>query len=133
MEEQTFPGVSDRVKAVIADTVVLILLMVATAYLFSIFENVPDIVRIIAFLLIFVFYDPIMTSSFGGTIGHMLLGIRVKRTTDFSRNIPFPWAIVRFIFKASLGWISLLTVSSSTQRRAIHDLAVGSTVLYMPE
>ena len=60
----------------------------------------------------------------------MLIGIRVKRESDEKRNILFPLAIVRFIVKAFLGIISLLTVYSSEKKKAIHDILVGSIVLY---
>jgi uncharacterized RDD family membrane protein YckC len=40
--------------------------------------------RIAAFLFVFVFYDPIFTSLFGGTLGHIMFGIRVKGEDDES-------------------------------------------------
>ena len=125
-----YPGVSDRVKAVVSDSVVIVLFMVIVTYTFSIFENVPDNARIIAFLFIFILYDPIFTSVFGGTIGHMMFGIRVKRENNNMKNILFPFAIIRFISKALFGWISLLTVSGNEKRKAIHDYLVGSVVVF---
>ena len=125
-----YPGVLDRVKAVVSDSVVLVLFMAIVTYAFSIFENVPDNARIIAFIFIFILYDPIFTSVFGGTIGHMMFGIRVKRENNNMKNILFPFAIIRFILKALLGWISLLTVSGNEKRKAIHDYLVGSVVVF---
>jgi len=130
MTEQIYPGVFDRVKAVMADSVVLIIFMVIISYIFSSFQSVPEVARIIAFVFIFVLYDPIFTSSFGGTIGHMTFGIRVKRENNQEKNILFPLAILRFVVKALLGWISLLTVSGNEKRKAIHDMLVGSVVVY---
>jgi uncharacterized RDD family membrane protein YckC len=60
----------------------------------------------------------------------MMLGLRVKRESDENRNILFPLAIVRYIVKASLGLVSLLTVSGNVKRKAIHDYLVGSVVVY---
>jgi uncharacterized RDD family membrane protein YckC len=130
MEEQEYPGVSLRAKAVVADGVMLITFIIMFTYLFSLFENVADAVRISAFIFVFILYDPIFTSSFGGTIGHYIFGIRVKRESNQERNILFPLAIVRFLLKAILGWISLLTVSKNPRGKAIHDSIVGSVVLY---
>lgn len=130
MENEIYPGVADRVKAVVADSIVIIIFMIIVTYSFSIFENVPDNARIIAFIFIFFLYDPIFTSLFGGTIGHMMFGIRVKRDKNRKKNILFPLAIIRFLVKASLGWISLLTVSGNKKRKAIHDSLVGSVVVY---
>lgn len=128
--DKNFPDVSERVKAAITDSIVIGLFMLGVVSLFSNFNTVPDFVRISAFIFIFILYDPIFTSLFGGTIGHMLIGIRVKRESDEKRNILFPLAIVRFIVKAFLGIISLLTVYSSEKKKAIHDILVGSIVLY---
>ena len=126
----TYPSLLDRIKAVIIDTVVLILNILIVSTLFSAFENVPDIARIIAFIFIFILYDPIFTSSFGGTVGHMVIGIRVKRESNIEKNILFPLAIIRFVTKTLLGWISLITVTSSKKSKAIHDSIVGSIVVY---
>jgi uncharacterized RDD family membrane protein YckC len=129
MIQVKFPGVLDRVKAIVTDSVVILLFIIIATYTFSFFDNVPDNVKIAAFVFI-ILYDPIFTSIFGGTIGHMLIGIRVKRESDETRNILFPLAILRFIVKAFLGWISLLTVSGNKKGKAIHDYLVGSVVIY---
>ena len=128
--DQNFPDVSERVKAAITDSIVIGLFMLGVVYIFSNIEKVPDFARILAFIFIFVLYDPLFTSLFGATIGHMLIGIRVKRESNYEKNIIFPLAIIRFVFKAFLGVISLLTVSSHEKKKAIHDLLVGSVVLY---
>jgi uncharacterized RDD family membrane protein YckC len=130
MTTETYAGVADRVKAIVADSIVLIIFLFIVTYTFSIFEHVPDSAKIIAFIFIFILYDPIFTSVFGGTIGHFMIGIRVKREKNPLKNILFPWAIIRFFVKVLLGWISLLTVSGTKKRKAIHDYLVGSVVLY---
>jgi len=130
MAVQQFPGVLIRVKAIVADTIVMLLFMIFFTYAFSLFESVSDNARMMAFVFVFLLYDPLFTSIFGGTIGHMLLGIRVKRESDENKNILFPLAILRFIVKASLGIISLITVTGNKKGKAIHDYLVGSVVVY---
>ncbi len=130
MTEVNYPGVSDRVKAIMADVIVIVVFMIVASYIFSLFESVPDYARIIAFIFIFLLYDPLFTSIFGGTIGHMMIGIRVKKESNEKKNILFPLAILRYIVKAFLGWISLLTVLGNKKRKAIHDYLVGSVVVY---
>jgi uncharacterized RDD family membrane protein YckC len=103
--------------------------MFILACVFSNFENRADNARIIAFLFVFGLYDPLFTSAFGGIIGAMVLGIRIKKENNHKRNIVFPLAIIRFLTKASLGWISLLTVSGNEKRKAIHDYIAGSVVV----
>jgi uncharacterized RDD family membrane protein YckC len=130
MTEENYPGVFDRVKAIMVDSIVLIAFMLLASYIFSLFENVPDTARIIVFVFIFLLYDPLFTSIFGGTIGHMMNGIRVKRESDEKKNIMFLLAIPRYIVKAMLGWVSLISVSGNKKRKAIHDYLVGSVVVY---
>lgn len=130
MTNQNYPGVIERVKAMVTDSIVIIVFMFIASYVFSFFESVPDNARILAFVFIVLFYDPVFTSVLGGTIGHIMLGIRVRRASNEQKNIIFPLAVLRYIVKSSLGLISLLTVSNNKKRRAIHDLLVGSVVVY---
>ena len=128
--EYHYAGVSDRVKALFADLVVLGIFMFIIAKVFSSMENVPDSARIIAFIFVFFLYDPIFTSLFGGTIGHFMNGIRVKRENNQNKNVLFPLAIIRFAAKSFLGILSLVTISNNEKSKAIHDMLVGSVVIY---
>jgi len=107
-------------------------MMFAASYIFSAFENVPDPYRIWTMIFIFGLYDPIFTSLFGGTIGHLIIGIKVKRESNENKNIILPLALIRYTIKALLGWISLISVmvKSNKKRRAIHDFSAGSVVVY---
>lgn len=131
MTENNYPGVFERVKAIVTDGIVIVVFMFIASYIFALFESVPDSARIIAFVFIFLLYDPLFTSLFGGTIGHMMLGIRVRRESNEEKNILFPLAIVRYIAKSFLGFISLLTISGNEKKKAIHDYLVGSVVVYV--
>ena len=131
MTEEIYPGVFDRVKAMVTDSIVIIVFMFVASYAFSLFDNVPDYARLIVFVFIFLLYDPLFTSIFGGTIGHMMVGIRVKRESNEQKNILFHLAILRFIVKAFLSIISLFTVFGNEKRKAIHDYLVGSVVIYV--
>lgn len=130
MSENEYPRVATRAKAMVFDSIVLIALIVAATQVLSGFDVVPDYVRIGIFIFIFFLYDPIFTSLFGCTIGHMFLGIRVKRESDPERNILFPLAVVRYAIKLGLGMISLFTVMSDSKGKAIHDMVVKSVVIY---
>ena len=125
-----YPGVSERVKATVMDSMVIVFMMIGATYLFAQFDDVSAQVRTGGFIFIFGLYDPTMTSLFGGTLGHRCMGIRVSRKSDHGKNVAFPLALIRYVVKAMLGWLSLLTVGSSKTRLAIHDMAVGSVVLY---
>lgn len=119
----------DRVKALTIDSVVIMVFGLITAITFNKFEDAPDFMRGIAFILIFLLYDPIFTSTFGGTIGHLSIGLRVKKEKDHTKKIIFPAAILRFIIKVFLGWISLLTITGNSKNKSIHDSIVSSVVI----
>jgi uncharacterized RDD family membrane protein YckC len=130
MAEADYPRVFERVKAMVVDGIVILGFVLMIFFIFSLFEDVPDNARIIAFVFIFFLYDPSFTSLFGGTIGHMAIGIRVKRESNELKNILFHFAILRYIVKAFLGWLSLLTILGNKKGKAIHDMLVGSVVVY---
>jgi len=125
-----YPSILERVKAAFTDSLVLIGLMFLVSTIFSSIEYVPDSTRIIAFIVIWGCYDPIFTSLFGGTIGHLMVNIRVKKRGYESKNISFPFAIVRYVLKFFLGWISLITVGTNEKRLAIHDIVSKSIVVF---
>jgi uncharacterized RDD family membrane protein YckC len=128
--EMLYPGVFERIKAAVTDSFVIIAFMLILTIIFSKFQNVPDSLRIAGFIFIFILYDPLFTSLFGGTIGHMIMKIQVKRISNPEKNILLPMAIIRFIVKLLLGWISFLTVLSNDRHLAIHDMIAGSIVLH---
>ena len=127
--ENQYAILPQRVKAAVIDSIVLIAAMYVISEIFVLFEEVPQYIRIGAFVLVFVVYDPFFTSAYGGTIGHSYSGISVKRANDLDKSISFSAALIRFILKAALGWISLLTISTNEKKQAIHDFAASSVVL----
>jgi len=130
MTEEKYPTVFDRIKAAATDVAVIIVLEIIVTFIFFAFVIKTDHAPILILVFIFFLYDPLFTSIFGGTMGHLMVGIRVKRESNETKNILFPLAILRFIVKVSLGWISLFTVSGNAKRKAIHDYLVGSVVVY---
>lgn len=119
----------DRIKAAVIDGILLIAAMYAASEILNIFENVPNYIRISIAISLFILYDPFFTSQYGGTIGHSFSKITVRKDIDRENYIGFPSALLRFILKISLGWISLLTVTGNKKKKAIHDFVVNSVVV----
>jgi uncharacterized RDD family membrane protein YckC len=122
-----------RIKAVVIDSLLIIAAMYATSEILALFEEVPNGIRIACFIVIFLLYDPLFTSVYGGTIGHFYSKITVKSEKNKEKNISFPLALIRYLIKTSLGWISLLTVTSNEKKQALHDYVVRSVVLESKE
>ena len=68
-------------------------------------------------------------SFFGQSIGHSYLKIKVVTDDVSQKNISFPIAIIRFLCKAFLGWLSFLTVATSKKKKAIHDAIANSVII----
>ena len=127
--DKNYALLPDRIKAAIIDGILLIASMYVISEILNSFEEVPSYVRILLAALLFILYDPIFTSAYGGTIGHSFSKIQVKKDGNRDKNISFPLALLRFILKATLGWISLLTTIGNPKKKAIHDYAANSVVL----
>lgn len=125
-----FPSLLARVKALVIDAIVLLILFSLASVLIDKFEQTPTYVRVFIFVFAFYIYEPLFVALFAGTIGHHVLGVNVKRINDPERKINALQAIVRFITKYLLGWISFLTLIGNKRKRAIHDLSSGSIVLF---
>ncbi len=129
IREITYANLSVRVKAAIIDSLLLIGFIIAISELFDLFEAVPDTLRMVAFIFAFILYDPLFTSIYGGTIGHSFSGIGVRSESDVEKKIPFPMALMRFLVKVLLGWISLVTITGNKKKKAIHDYVAKSVVV----
>jgi uncharacterized RDD family membrane protein YckC len=77
----------------------------------------------------FYLYDPLLTAMSGGTLGHRLMKLTVRKFKKPASRISFGQAYVRFLTKGLFGWLSFITVTANKSKRAIHDLASGSSVL----
>jgi uncharacterized RDD family membrane protein YckC len=133
MAKQGIPGVMERLQAVVLDGICIFFMMYLASGIFDRIGDVPDIAKIWVFVFVFFLYDPLFTSILGGTLGHRAMKLRVRRASNRSKNVFVLLAFVRFAIKAFLGWISLLFVSANSEGKALHDLAVGSVVIYKVE
>jgi uncharacterized RDD family membrane protein YckC len=123
-----YPTLSDRVQSTLIDTVFIVVLMFISASILEKYENAPDWIRIALFFGIWCIYEPVCT-VLGFTIGNYAKGIRVRKFSNPQKKINIIQALVRYLLKISLGWISFLTMHFNPERRAIHDFAAGSVMI----
>lgn len=126
--ETKYPQLIDRIQATFIDTLLIVILMFAFSGILDKFDNVPDWVRVIMFVGLFIAYEP-LCMTLGATLGNYLKGIRVRNNLDPTKRINLLQAIIRYPVKVLLGWISFLTINTNQKRRAIHDLASGSVMI----
>ncbi|MBP7558176.1 MAG: RDD family protein [Chitinophagaceae bacterium] len=126
-----FPSLKERVQSTFIDTLLIISLMFVAAAALDRFGPVPDWLRIVIFLTLWLVYEPLAT-SLGSTLGNYLMKIRVREYGKPNQRINFLLALVRYVIKFLLGWLSFITISTNPEKRAIHDLAAGSIMIKIP-
>jgi uncharacterized RDD family membrane protein YckC len=123
------PSLVVRIKAFFVDLLILLLVFATVSILIDMIDNVPSILKGFIAVFMLYLYDPILTAFTGGTIGHKLMKLKIKQLQDPEKNISLLAALLRFLIKGMLGWISFFTVTGNANKRAIHDLASGSITL----
>ncbi len=78
-------------------------------------------------LLVFLL-EPLLVSFTGGSFGHHILGIKVVDKASGKPINIFP-AIIRFVIKILFGTFAFLSINTTKQYQALHDLSVGSIVV----
>lgn len=129
---QDLPSLKERVQSSFIDGLLIISLMFITAQVLDSAGPVPDWARIVIFLALWVLYEPLAT-TLGCTFGNCLMKIRVREHDLPAKRINFIQAFIRYIIKVFLGWLSFVTIHSNPEKRAIHDLAVGSIMVRLPD
>lgn len=125
-----YAGISDRIKALFFDAFFIgILFFVAASFLDS-REHVTPNLRFLVFIFVFYLYEPICVTIFGGSIGHLLNNLRIRKESDETKKINLFQALLRFGVKLLLGFISFFTMRSDDKSRAMHDMASGSVVVF---
>ena len=123
-----YPLLGDRVQSTFIDTILIVILMFVLASVLDRYGDVPTWIRIVLFIGLWGMYEPLCT-TLGATLGNYIKGIRVRKVGSNSKRVNFLQAVARYLLKLTLGWISFLTIHSNKERRAIHDLAVGSVMI----
>ena len=127
--QSLLPSLVVRIKAVFIDLVILLLVFAVTSVIMDAVENVSPFIKGSIAVFMLYLYDPVFTAFTAGTIGHKIMKLKIKRLKDSDKNISLFAALLRFLVKGTLGWISFFTVTGNANKRAIHDLISGSIML----
>ena len=118
-----------RVQALLIDFVLILIIFLASSYALRGIDDYSVGLKIFIFAFCVFLYEPTLIAFSGGTIGHRVRGLRVKRYGEPDKNLGIFSAIERVIVKSLLGWLSFITVSFNSEKRAIHDYAAGAVVM----
>ena len=128
--DMIFPSLVTRVKALMIDLVVILCIFSLASLIIDKFDQTPIFVRVLIFIFCIYLYEPLLITLYGGTIGHHLVKIGIRKVNHPEKKINLLQASVRFITKYIFGWLSFITVTFNRRKRAIHDMVSRSIVLY---
>jgi len=125
-----YPGLKDRIQSTIIDSIAIVILIFLFSMLFDSIGPVSDNLRFTAFIFVFGIFEPLCT-TLGATPGNLASGLRVRQFNNPDKKINFFMALIRYIVKVMLGIVSFFTIHSNKEKRAIHDFAADSVVIYI--
>ena len=127
LDNPVFPSLSKRHFATTLDVVLLIVVVISMVKLFEAFQVSTDAWLWYLVFLPVLLYEPVMTSR-AATLGQTIFGFRIKDVIT-GQKISLKQAYGRWVIKFALGGISLLTIPSDAQKRAIHDKLLASVAV----
>ncbi len=128
IEDGKYPTLTRRYLATAIDVAFVLAAMILISYLFEDAGETGVKVRVGLILFLFFVYEPLCTSRFC-TLGQKIMRVRVRRYPSLERISLF-MAYTRIIVKAVFGILSFFTLPFSQKRRAIHDMAARSIVVF---
>jgi uncharacterized RDD family membrane protein YckC len=111
----------------VIDGVLILSTFIAVSFAVNSDSSIASYARIAVLAIMLFLYEPVMTSRCC-TLGQKISGIRVRKIDSYG-NISIPAAYLRIVIKIVLGFISLLSIPCTRDRRAIHDFVSGSIVV----
>jgi uncharacterized RDD family membrane protein YckC len=123
-----YPRLLRRVRAALIDSVIFIAIICVWFWSFGVLENAHAALKVGLLVLAYLIVEPGFVSVTGGTIGHHLMGLRVR---DAAKDQPlgFCRATIRGLARSILGILSLLFMFVTRRHQAIHDYFSRSTVV----
>ena len=126
--EVEYPSILRRYFSTLIDGLFIVGMLILWSYILDNDNSAVQKIRIGIILFMFFVYEPIFTTYFC-TLGQKITGIRIRKFSTRSR-ISLIQAYLRIIVKIFLGIFSFFTIPFTKNKRAIHDFAVGSLVIY---
>jgi len=123
-----YPTILRRYLSTFIDGLLIIIVLLAVSYVFANNTGASGQIRVGILIFMFFIYEPLCT-SLGCTVGQKITGVRVRKRF-LHKRISIPAAYLRIILKILLGFISFITILFTKDKRAIHDFAAGSVVIY---
>lgn len=123
-----YPRLLRRVRAALIDSAIFAVIFFVWLLSLEVLENAHVVLRVAPLVLGLVALEPGLVSWSGGTIGHHLMGLRVRDAAG-DQNVGFARATIRAAIRALLGWLSLAFILATRRHQAIHDYISRTVVV----
>ncbi|NJK87725.1 MAG: hypothetical protein HC906_18860 [Bacteroidales bacterium] len=94
------------------------------------FDTLTSLERTILFFSYLLIILPLIVSLFGGTPGHLMAGLRLRRIDDFDKNIPFFKYHYRLVLIIAEKLINILPIG---KREMMYDRISNTVVLQLKQ
>lgn len=123
-----YPRLLRRVRAALIDSMVFLAVFAAWMMLLPTIVESHYLVKAGTLVMPLLALDPIAVAYTGGTVGHHVMGLRIRDAT-YEKNIGILRALLRELLRVGLGWLSLIFVLITRNHQALHDIATSTVVL----
>lgn len=127
--QSAYPRLVVRIKGAFIDGIIVPFLAIGSIFLLEAIGIHRAEIKIACAILIILVLEPMAVSLTGGTIGHHILGLRVRSKTVDKRLNVFA-ALIRFLIKTIFGLPSFFVALLTRNRQALHDLTANSIVIF---
>jgi len=126
---EVYPRLLRRLQGVFIDGVIIPLAAIVTlvALTYAGVENAW--VKVLCPLLVIFLLEPVAVSATGGSIGHHIVGLRVRKEQSDER-ISLLAAVVRVVVKTLFGLPAFFVAFVSRKRQALHDVVAKSLIVH---
>ena len=124
-----YPRMLRRLRGVFIDGIIWPLAAIGTLVALTYAGVETPWIKIALPLLVIFLLDPVAVSLTGGSIGHHLTGLRVRKDCADER-INVVAASVRFVVKSLFGLPAFFVAFVTQKRQGLHDLAARSLIVH---
>lgn len=123
-----YPRLLRRIQGILIDSLIFAIALALSIFIAGYLKLENDYINAAILLLPALSIDPFLITFTGGTIGHHLIGLQVRKQNK-DENINLVFAYIRTFFKIILGTPSLIFVLTTKRHQAIHDIVSRSVVV----
>jgi len=126
---ETYPRLLRRLRGALIDGIFIPLAALGTLVALAYAGVESTWVKVLCPLIVILLLDPVAVSATGGSIGHHLVGLRVRKERTDER-IGLLAAVVRLLVKTFFGLPAFFVAFVTRKRQALHDLVARSLIVH---